>query len=1349
MESRRLGKTVVSSLTDRLSRKLFLRAGQSKRFRAIWVSMLVAVLMASTWAAIAATYIYDANGRLVVAVNDTGASAQYVYDNMGNLSKIIRLSATDLAIFSFSPGKGGPGVVVTVIGQGFSSTAGQNLVKFNGTVAAVSSALATKLTVIVPSGATTGRITVQVGAVTATSATNFVVDNNIRPPTITDVSPPVVAVGSPVTVTGQYLAPVANQTGVALNAHPVLTTTLTDTQAVFSVPAGTGSGKVRVTTPYGVATSAGDVVVAPSGVNAADIVQVKRLVADVAAQGFSISTTGQYAAALFDASNGDYINLQFSNISVTGISYDLYSTDNTHLTGGTVSPSSPTVLLPKLTTSGTYLLLMKPDSGPATWGLAIEKSPSIVVDGAVVSVATTAPGQQERLFFSANANQSLILWLGELTSNSSSPIHVSVYQPDGPLLKSSDCTLESTGCGINLSSPMAGLYKVIVAPGATQTMSFKAAVSSELAGVLTDGNSLSFATTRLGQTVALTFTATANQNLGLGISDLLTPGVTVNETTPNGASVQVLRSNGSLVGQQNCFAWHNGCQLNLQSLSAGTYKVLIAPPINGVGTMSFTATLSSDQTAMTGSDVDVSLALSLPGQNSRLSFMGAAGQMGSLHVSNQSTTPAGREVYYRVYAPDGGLLTSISIVSASGTLVFPQLTQTGIYTVFVDPTYGETMTATVKLTGVDQMGQIVPDGQVVDFTTTVAGQRVLLDFVANSGANLGLGLTQLTQGVSGAAYMEIRKSDGTYVWGDACSVEQNYGCGANLRNLAAGTYRATITSVGGNSTMSFRAALTSELTGVLQRDVLTPVSLTRNGQSARFTFSADAGEYLTLRFDQQTSSPANAVVSYDVYAQSGQLVATYDSSGPVTLEASSLPETGDYVVTVSTGYGETLTLQALLASSQTSTLVVDGATDSIATSIPGQSVFLTFTTSSAADLGLGISELATPGTTEGVRFELRMADGTYVTEVTCLASNGGCQLNLPGLAAGTYRLEATPPPPEGERTMSFKATLSTDLVATLPLDTAYTLNLPRPGQNAQLSFSGTAGSSLKLAVTGQTTVPSGGRVYYTVSGPSGFYASTSTLNAIEFNLPTLPGTGTYTMFIDPRYGETLSTQIAIGAGANIVGTLSVDGSTNAYTTLFQGQQVSLTFTATAGANLGLGISDLNTPGTTGAANIQVNKPNGTLYSNTSCRAPNGGCGVNLSGLVAGTYSVVISPPTTGQKTMSFKVTLSTDQPGTMTLGNPLAVSLTRRGQDGRFTYSGTAGQKLSLAIASQATTPAGGLAYYRVYRPAPDGTQLIGGSTTSTTTITVPVLPTTGTYSITVDPQYGETLSSQATLQTR
>ncbi len=1410
--------------------------------------------MVSSVGAWATSYVYDGAGRLVAVSDDTGASARYTYDRIGNLLAVDRFAAGQLAVFAFAPARGAAGITVKIKGQGFSTTASQNTVKFNGTSATVSAATATELTTTVPSGATTGPISVTVGSATAASTGSFTVDPGAGGPTITSVAPTLVAIGDAITVTGTRLSPVAGQTSTLLNGLPVATGTLSNTQIVFPAPANVGSGKVSAVTPYGVATGSQDVVVLPAGVAVADIASVKRLTLGAAAQSLSVNTSGKSLAVLYDASLGDFPSLQFSALGDLSINYSVYSQTNVQLAYGTVTANTPTAHLPKASSSATYLVLLSPSQAPATWKMAIEKAPSLGVNGSSLVQGVTATGQSKRIIFVATTRQNLGFALSDLVfPNATNWVSAGfrIYDPDGDFVTSGWCYAEYGGCQANLSATLAGTYSVVITPpgDGDRTMSFKSTLSTDLTGTLqtdvvqtvnlsrrgqnarlsfsgtagktvalqvagqsttpadqpvyytvyqpdgtqlasvsttssatlnlpnlpatgtylvfvdpssgetasaqvtlasgtkggqvTNGASGSFSTTVPGQNVYLTFSATAGQNLGFALSDLVYP----NADAWTSAYLTIYDPNGNYVTANSCYVEYSGCQANVVNALAGIYSVVITPPGSGDRTMSFKSTLSTDLTGTLQTDVVQTLNLTRRGQNARLSFAGTAGKTVALQVAGQTTVPADRSVYYTVYQPDGTQLASVSTTS-SATLNLPNLPVTGTYQVFVDPAYGETASAQVTLASGTKGGQVT-NGASGSFSTTVPGQNVYLTFTATAGQNLGFALSDLVYPNADAwasAYITIYDPNGNYVTADNCYVEYS-GCQANVVNALAGIYSVVITPPGsGDRTMSFKSTLSTDLTGTLQMDVVQTLNLTRRGQNARLSFAGTAGKTVALQVAGQTTVPADRSVYYTVYQPDGTQLASVSTTSSATLNLPNLPVTGTYQVFVDPAYGETASAQVTLASGTKGGQVTNGASGSFSTTVPGQNVYLTFTATAGQNLGFALSDLVYPNADAWASAYITIYDpnGNYVTADNCYVEYSGCQANVVNALAGIYSVVITPPG-SGDRTMSFKSTLSTDLTGTLQMDVVQTLNLTRRGQNARLSFAGTAGKTVALQVAGQTTVPADRSVYYTVYQPDGTQlASVSTTSSATLNLPNLPVTGTYQVFVDPAYGETASAQVTLASGTK--GGQVTNGASGSFSTTVPGQNVYLTFSATAGQNLGFALSDLVYPNADAwtSAYLTIYDPNGNYVTANSCYVEYSGCQANVVNALAGTYSVVITPPGSGDRTMSFKSTLSTDLTGTLQTDVVQTLNLTRRGQNARLSFAGTAGKTVALQVAGQTTVPADRSVYYTVYQP--DGTQLASVSTTSSATLNLPNLPVTGAYQVFVDPAYGETASAQVTL---
>lgn len=159
---------------DRPARKRFvpfdsLRAITSRAF-IFSLLMLVGILTCNGQNGIAFQYFYDDLGQLIRVADSSGNVVTYTYDPAGNCTAITRTalsSPTALAVFNFTPHRGTAGTTVTLLGQGFDPTAANDTVQFNGKAASISSATATTLVVTVPSGATSGPVSVTVAGTTA------------------------------------------------------------------------------------------------------------------------------------------------------------------------------------------------------------------------------------------------------------------------------------------------------------------------------------------------------------------------------------------------------------------------------------------------------------------------------------------------------------------------------------------------------------------------------------------------------------------------------------------------------------------------------------------------------------------------------------------------------------------------------------------------------------------------------------------------------------------------------------------------------------------------------------------------------------------------------------------------------------------------------------------------------------------------------------------------------------------------------------------------------------------------------------------------------------------------------
>jgi len=159
----------------------------------------------------------------------------------------------DGTVFSLSTGlspfvqtvtnSGKVGAKVTILGMSLSGT---TAVSFNG-VAATFTATSSKIVATVPAGALTGLISVTTPGGTLNSKAPFLVT-----PQLTSFSPTSGPVGTAVTITGVSLTQASK---VTFNGKQAVFTVNSDTQITATVPTGATTGKIKIITPGGSATS--------------------------------------------------------------------------------------------------------------------------------------------------------------------------------------------------------------------------------------------------------------------------------------------------------------------------------------------------------------------------------------------------------------------------------------------------------------------------------------------------------------------------------------------------------------------------------------------------------------------------------------------------------------------------------------------------------------------------------------------------------------------------------------------------------------------------------------------------------------------------------------------------------------------------------------------------------------------------------------------------------------------------------------------------------------------------------------------------------------------------------------
>jgi hypothetical protein len=231
--------------------------------------------------------------------------------------------------------------------------------------------------------------------------------------------------------------------------------------------------------------------------------------------------------------------------------------------------------------------------------------------------------------------------------------------------------------------------------------------------------------------------------------------------------------------------------------------------------------------------------------------------------------------------------------------------------------------------------------------------------------------------------------------------------------------------------------------------------------------------------------------------------------------------------------------------------------------------------------------------------EIDFDDGIGVIEVTIIGPHGaeltnklvgrfGDDLDLGPLPeSGTYTIVVD----SGAAALSLVLTLSEPMTGTVAIgDPSLPVSLDKPGQDARLTFEGTAGQRVDLGVSEVSFAAGTGGLEVFILDPGGTKLASKVVSASGRGLHTepLPDPGNYTIVVDPAEAKTV--KLGLTLSQPLTGALAIEGA-QVPITLRPGQNARLTFEGTAGQQVILGVSGVSF-GTGNHAIISIFKPMG-------------------------------------------------------------------------------------------------------------------------------------------------------------
>ena len=619
------------------------------------------------------------------------------------------------------------------------------------------------------------------------------------------------------------------------------------------------------------------------------------------------------------------------------------------------------------------------------------------------------------------------------------------------------------------------------------------------------GQSKTFVIAAAGKKGMILFDGSAGQRVSLSLSAV----------TAAGGAISIITANGAVLGSTSIST--SGRFIDALELpSSGTYTILINPSATSTGSITLTLNAVQNATAsITIGGTAVTMTTIVPGQNAQLTFSGTAGQRISLNVTAISSTLSCPS--FSIVKPDGTNLVGPGNCVSPYFIDVTVLPVTGSYTVVMNPKTSTIGSATFALFEVpqDATATITPGGPAVTITTSVPGQNARLTFSGTAGQRISLNVTAISSTLSCPSF-SIVKPDGTMV-APALACASPYFIDVTVLPVT-GSYTVVMnpkTATIGNATFALSDVPPDATAAITPGGPAVTMTTTVPAQNAQLTFSGTAGQRISLNvtaISSTLSCPSFSIVKPD----GTNLVAPdYNCASSYFIDVTVLPVTGSYTVVINPKTSTTGSATfALFEVPQDATAAITQGAPAVtmATTVPGQNARLTFSGTAGQRISLRVTAISS--TLSCPSFSILKPDGTNL-----VAPDYNC--------ASSYFIDVTVLPVTGSYTVVMNPKIANIGSATfalfdVPSDAASNIGIgspasvvtiTTPGQNANVTFSGTGGQQVTVRFTSSTL----GCQTTSLRKPDGsVLVSTVSCSATQNLAPqVLPLTGTYVIRIDP------------------------------------------------------------------------------------------------------------------------------------------------------------------------------------------------------------------------------------------
>ena len=621
---------------------------------------------------------------------------------------------------------------------------------------------------------------------------------------------------------------------------------------------------------------------------------------------------------------------------------------------------------------------------------------------------------------------------------------------------------------------------------------------------------------------------------------------------------------------------------------------------------------------------------------------------------------------------------------------------------------------------------ITPGGSAVTVTISNPGDKATATFSGTAGQRVSLDITNST---IASMKISLLKPNGTAVFTVSATKTAKY---VDTNTLPVnGTYKLVV-----DPNLDHTGKVTLKLYNVPPdaSNTMTvgapgsTLTTTVPGQNAYFTFSAVAGHRLALSLTNVSISAGSLTLRNpdDTVLTGPQAFAT----APTFIDPITLSQTGTYKLVLDPkGKAKgSVTLSGYDVPADTSAALTLGTPATGTTTVPGQRNNFTFTGTQNQRVSLSVLSSDFSGTISLLKPDLSVLASTPVGpaggwfDTAVLPANGTYTFVIDPSGAAVGALSFTAYDVPADQTQAITA-------GGPPVTVTNTV----PGQNAYLTFTGTIGQRITVLVSNVNGLnPAELNLLKPDNTPAIPAPVTVTSAGAWMQTTTLTANGQYKILVDPLQTNVGTADVNLfTVPADLSGSIT-PGTPLTVTTTAPGQNATYTFTGVVNQRVSLNLTAV----TITNVKVSVLKPDGTnLIVKTV--GTSGGFAEPVKLPVGGTYKVVVDPQSSyyGSVTVGLYI-VPADTTGTLTLGTPLTFTTTVPGQNGTRTFTGTAGQRISFNFTNVT------MASVKVIVKAPGAnpptvmqrTFGVDGDFVEPVT-----LSSTGTYTVTIDPQGAST----------